>query len=334
MLPMRSTLVRRMVRLLAEHPHPDLARLAADIVQDEERRGHSQVARELRTILAQASNETSRPLLSLPRPDSLEPAGAGPAFGTLIHPENLRRDMVLSAAVESRFRRIEDEYQRRDQLARYGLTPRRRILLHGPPGCGKSLGAERLAANLALPLYRIHFDAVVSSFLGQTASNLRRVFTAPTDQPRLLLLDECDFIASARTGRSDVAEMARTVNTLLDLVERFDGPGLLVATTNLYDQLDPALFRRFDDVLAIARPGAEEIERLLRQSLAGIPVDKKLRWAEIARDLDGSSASRIVRIGAEAAKGYVLGGLRQQVDATVLASVASEIPLDGPKGDG
>lgn len=325
-------MLRRLMRTLAEHPYPDLLEIAREIVSDEERLGHEVVAKELRRILELSRSAAQPPAALRPLPstqNASQPAARSTSLGTLIHSENLRSTMVLAPKVEARFRKIEEEYTRRDHLARYGLKPLRRILLHGPPGCGKSLGAQRLAANLGLPLYRVHFDAVVSSYLGETAANLRRVFEAPLETPRLLLLDECDFLGSSRVGRSDVAEMSRTVNTLLDLVERFDGPGLLVATTNLYEQLDPALYRRFDDVVLIPSPSVAEIERLLRLSLEGVPVDPKLKWGLLASKLIGSSAARIIRIGAEAAKSFVLSGATTAVTRAHLDSAVELIPLDG-----
>lgn len=97
--------------------------------------------------------------------------------------------MILPEAVEKRFCRIEREYAARDRLAHYGLRYRQKILLFDPPGCGKTLGAERLAWNTGLSLLKVRFEAMVSSFLGETASNLRLVFDKASENSCLLFLD-------------------------------------------------------------------------------------------------------------------------------------------------
>jgi len=124
----------------------------------------------------------------------------------------------------------------------------------------------------------------------------------------VLLLDECDFIARSRTNSKDIGEVSRIVNSLLQLMEEYDAPGLLVATTNLESALDPALFRRFDDVFSIPLPGPVEIERLLRMTLSTVRMEKNIFWAELIARLKGSSASMVVKAGQDAAKAAVLAG--------------------------
>jgi SpoVK/Ycf46/Vps4 family AAA+-type ATPase len=143
---------------------------------------------------------------------------------------------------------------------------------------------------------------------GETASNLRKVFEHAQRMPSVLLLDECDYIAKSRTARHDIGEVSRIVNTLLQLLEDFRGPGLLVATTNIDRELDPALFRRFDDAFQIPAPGGTEIARLLRMTLSGMSVDPNAVTAKLVDSLKGTSAADVVRIAQDAAKLAVLDG--------------------------
>jgi hypothetical protein len=303
---MEALLLRRLVRAIAEGRPMELHDIAKRLVTDEEKRGHDKVAEDLRRILKTAVPapmvlEGTEPAQGLARLPVNKRTGAN--LAVVQHFDALRSDMVLPAGVEARFKRIEQEFAARERLATYGFRPKKKILLYGPPGCGKTLGAERLAANLRMPLVRVRFDAVVSSYLGETASNLRAVFDlSKGSEPRVLLLDECDFIAKSRTDTRDVGEMARVVNTLLLLLDEYDAPGMLIATTNLHEALDPAIHRRFDDAIEIPRPGPDEQQRLLKSVFKQISVGKGFSWSRHVSALAGKSAADIVRVGEEAAK--------------------------------
>jgi ATP-dependent 26S proteasome regulatory subunit len=225
-----------------------------------------------------------------------------------LDPAQVRHTMVLDELVEERFARIESEYSARERLAKHGLKYTRRVLLYGPPGCGKTLGAERLAWNTGLPLLKVHFDALISSYLGESATNLRRVFEVAHREPCILFLDECDYIAKQRGDARDVGEVSRIANTLLQLLEDYDAPGLLVAATNLDDTLDHAIFRRFDDVFCLPLPGKKEITGLLALTLSSITVDRHVYLETLAEELAGMSAATVAQVAQDAAKHVVLDG--------------------------
>ncbi len=222
--------------------------------------------------------------------------------------ELLKHHMILPIDVEKRLQSIEKEFAARERLGKYNLTPKRKILLHGAPGCGKTLSAERIAWNLGLPLLKVRFDALLSSYFGESASNLRAVFDYCKREPVVLLLDECDFIAKSRVTTQDVGEVPRIVNMLLTLLDEYNAPGLVIATTNLKIQLDEALFRRFDDVIEIPMPLLEDRERLLRMTLSAIPVDASVDYHVLAEKMDGYSYANIVLTAQRAAKYSVMAG--------------------------
>jgi len=219
--------------------------------------------------------------------------------------------MILPNEVEERLLSIEQEYVARERLKKFNLVPKRKILLYGPPGCGKTLSAERIAWNLGLPLLKVRFDSLLSSYFGESASNLRMVFDYCKSEPVVLLLDECDFIAKSRITTQDVGEAPRIVNMLLTLLDEYDAPGLVLATTNLKVSLDEALFRRFDDVIEMPMPGKSERKRLLEMTLSAIPVSPDVDMDEISNQLDGYSAANIVLIAQRAAKIGVLAGCKK-----------------------
>ena len=307
---MNANLLKRCVRALAEESGRDLGGLCESVITDEKLKGHTILARQLERTLADARTRRQdkdtgavRQLTSLPASALRE--NMDQQF-IRIEPSQARHTMILDDAVEDRFARIECEFAARERLAKHGFKHTRRILLYGPPGCGKTLGAERLSWNTGLPLMKVHFDILISSYLGGTAAQLRKVFEVAHRQPCILFLDECDYIARKRGDARDVGEISRVANTLLQLLEDYDAPGLLLAATNLDEQLDNAIFRRFDDVFCLPLPGKTEIARLLQLTLSAMTVDRHVCWTALADELNGMSSATVVQVAEDAAKYVIL----------------------------
>ncbi len=323
---MNADILTRVVRAIADGSQGDLDRLADKIVEAERRTGHKRLADQLEAILKQPRKHVNghKPTGDIDRKLTELPLSRRNAesLATLFPTNSLEHHMVLPPATEERFARIECEYAARDRLAKHGLRPRKTILLHGPPGCGKSLGAKRLAWNTGLPLMKVRFDALISSYFGESAINLRTIFTAAKELPCVLLLDECDFIARSRTNTKDIGEASRIVNSLLQLMEDYDAPGLLVATTNIESSLDSALFRRFDEVFFVPLPSTEEIHKLLRLTLSAVRLAELINWNRIVEALSGASAAMVVKAAQDAAKAAVLGEKKGVTEAHLLQAVA------------
>lgn len=318
---MNATLMKRLFRVIQSGSGADVETLCRRIVEEEKKQGHERVARELEQILA-----------AKPVAQSVAPAGTLQRLPTSrqdssplvqeVPVEKLRHHMVLPEAVERRFQRVEQEFAARTRLALLGLKPRHRILLYGPPGCGKSLGAERLAWNTGLPLRKVRFDTLLSSYFGETMANLRRVFEAAHGSPCALFLDECDSLARSRAERNDVGEISRITNALLEMLEDYKGDRLVIAATNLDSALDTALFRRFDEVLKVPLPGLDEICRLLRVTLSALETDATVGWRGLAQAMDGRSGSDLVQVAQNAAKHGVLEGRHRVTEADLRHALA------------
>jgi SpoVK/Ycf46/Vps4 family AAA+-type ATPase len=303
---MNSDFLKRLARSITTGTQEEQVRLLKRVSEEERDRGHGRLADDLDALLKEFANSPPITRSSL---QELPASRRNKEILVSVFPrDTLDHHMVLPHEVEERFARIEKEFAARDRLATFGFKPRKTILLYGAPGCGKSLGAKRLAWNIGLPLLKVRFDALLSSYFGESASNLRAVFDAARETPSLLLLDECDFIARSRTNSKDIGEASRIVNSLLQLLEEFDAPGLLVATTNIESSLDEALFRRFDDVFEVPLPKAVQIEELLRQALSGISVAQNIPWSSLVSLLVSSSAAQVVKAAQDAAKAAVLIG--------------------------
>jgi len=157
---------------------------------------------------------------------------------------------------------------------------------------------------LSLPFYTAKLDVIISSFLGETASNLRKLFDLASRRPCVLFLDEFDALARARTDNSEHNELRRVVNSLLLFIDRFKGRGLVVAATNLEGALDEAVWRRFDEVICFEAPGEKEIADLLALRFRNFPVNFDLKREAVK--LKGMSYAEIERACFDAIKSAVL----------------------------
>jgi SpoVK/Ycf46/Vps4 family AAA+-type ATPase len=219
------------------------------------------------------------------------------AFSNLVEvvvPRRTREQLVLSPHNIRTFIGLIEEFRGGDLLRRHGLTVRSKLLFCGPPGCGKTITAEVFAHELGVPLIVARLDAIISSFLGETATNIRKVFETASEQPCVLFLDEFDALARARADGSEHNELRRVVNSLLMLIDRYRGKGFLVAATNLEESLDNAIWRRFDEVVAFELPSQREIRRLCEIKLRNFPPPFSI--AEKATRLKGMSFADVERI--------------------------------------
>lgn len=309
---MNQALLTRLFKSIEGNQNAPLIKIAYSIVEDEKRKGHVVLANKLNTILEGnlARSSEFQPALKIAKEkDYKVPVDRRYRLPLANHIqyEFLRHEMVLSNDVDSKIQRIEKEYLARERLSHYGLKPRKKILLHGSSGCGKSMAAERIAYNLGLPFYKVRFDSIISSYLGESASNLNNLFESIQEYPCVLLLDEFDIIGKQRNVNSnDVGEIHRIVNILLGLLEEYDGEGILIATTNFEGSIDNALFRRFDDFIELPKPNEAEIKDVLRISFSALKLKKAVNLECFAKKMVGMSYAIIVKIANDAAKKAII----------------------------
>lgn len=309
---MNQVLLTRLFKSIEGDENSTLVRIAHSIIKEEEKKGHLKLANKLNSILENNVSKITSHDNSLKLAKNFNfkiPADRRYKLplATHIEHEDLRHEMVLSPSVESKILRIEKEYLARERLAHHGLKPRKKILLHGTSGCGKSMAAEKIAWDLGLPFYRVRFDTIISSYLGESASNLQKLFDSMQDYPCVLLLDEFDIIGKKRDSNSnDVGEIHRIVNILLGLLEEYDGEGILIATTNLEDSIDNALFRRFDDFIELPKPNEEDILMLLKITFSALKLDNKINLKEYADKMTGLSYAIVEKIAKDAAKKSII----------------------------
>jgi len=333
---MNQDLLLRLFRSIEGDSNDDIVKIANRIIEEESKKGHARLANKLKDILDKNVHSYSVFRGEL---KSILPKGVSiPTdkrynipLAAHIEREKLRHEMILPEKVEGKIRQIEKEYVARERLKSFGLKPKQKILLYGSPGCGKSMTAERIAWNIGLPFLKVRFEAIISSYLGESASNLKRLFESIKSVPCVLLLDEFDFIAKARSKGHDVGEMHRIVNILLNLLEDYNAPGILVATTNFEGIIDFALFRRFDEIIEMPKPSKNEILKLLQQTLSAINKEKEIKWSIIAQKLQGFSAALIVKIAEDAAKICVIEGKKILGEDHLMKSIKENIVFNKRK---
>lgn len=189
--------------------------------------------------------------------------------------------LVLSQELKEKLDRVIKEYLKKETLSKYGLANRRKLLLYGASGTGKTMTASALAKEFNLPFFVVRTEKVVTKFMGETGQKLGRIFDFINEVPAVYLFDEFDAIGSQRGMDNEVGEQRRILNTFLQLLERDDSDSFIIAATNSIESIDKAMFRRFDDVIEYKLPDTEQRLALLREYLY------------TAKDLDFSSAKSL-----------------------------------------
>lgn len=220
-------------------------------------------------------------------------------------PESSRDQIILAEDLKRKLDRIEAEYRERPALSRLGLTPKSRLLFVGPPGCGKTLCAEVLAGELGLTLLYARFDGIVSSYLGETASNLRRLFNYARQHQAVLFFDEFDALGKRRDDSQEVGELKRVVSSFLQLLDSYPKEHLVVAATNHEGMLDDALWRRFDEVLFFDKPTSEQLTQLMELRLRAVRK-RDVDLGAVVAEMKGFTYADGERVCFEATKAMVL----------------------------
>jgi len=299
---------RHLVALLQSHIEGDeehFLTVALQAAAGEARQGHGRLAQQLRDLVDAArarrsSGKTPRGAVPLVRPK-----GDLAALMAVRYSDIRLSSMVLPPELEQRLRRILLELRQQHRLQSRGLRPRRKILLLGPPGTGKTMTAAALAGELHMPIFTVLIDGLITKFMGETAAKLRLVFSAMEETRGVYLFDEFDAIGARRGERNDVGEIRRVLNSFLQFLEQDESGSLIIAATNHPELLDPALHRRFDDVIEYRLPDPAIARGILQSRLSTFRTNG-LDWNVAVSAGAGLSQAELSRAAEDAAKHTVL----------------------------
>lgn len=267
----------QILSLIRNHLNNDdtqFRKVALQISAVEARSGHAIVARTIQELLNQKKTSLGTVRLVSKNKD----------IDDLLLQVDTYDDMtslVLSQELKEKLDRVIKEYLKKETLSKYGLANRRKLLLYGASGIGKTMTASALAKEFNLPFFVVRTEKVVTKFMGETGQKLGRIFDFINEVPAVYLFDEFDAIGSQRGMDNEVGEQRRILNTFLQLLERDDSDSFIIAATNSIESIDKAMFRRFDDVIEYKLPDTEQRLALLREYLY------------TAKDLDFSSAESL-----------------------------------------
>jgi SpoVK/Ycf46/Vps4 family AAA+-type ATPase len=275
---MRGDILKRLIEAHAEGDDASFRKAALQLAAAESAAGHARIADDIRMLVAKFPPSSRSNVIDIasPRGDLADILEGG-------FREERLRDIVLSDHTRRELVRVLEENRARAALETHGVQPRRRLLFHGPPGCGKTLAAAVIAGEMGLPLMTVRLASLFSRFLGATATQLRSVFLEMPRRPGVYLFDEFDAIGQARGDAQDIGEMRRVVTAFLQFMDADRSASLLIAATNHAELLDRAIFRRFDVVLSFELPSENALAQLL---------DLRLPKRQLSEHFLGSLAAR------------------------------------------
>lgn len=282
--------------------------VALQIAAHEARAGKGRLATEIKHLVDDIKTKQKQAKVGGSVPIS-RPVGELAALLSATYPRTKLSEMVLASEQRESLELILHEYRQQAKLREHGLSARRKLLLVGPPGVGKTMTSWALAGELRLPHFTVQLHSLITKYMGETAAKLFAVFESMRHTRGVYLFDEFDAIGSMREGSNDVGEIRRVLNSFLQFLEQEESDSLIIAATNLESILDDALFRRFDDCIRYQLPGEKELRSLIENRLSAFKIGKR-DSNQLAKLAAGLSHAELCRACDQAAKLAVLADRR------------------------
>lgn len=311
MIIIRSDLLKKLFQSHAENNRDKFVEIANEIIKEEEKKNHHLLAKDLKQIIySKTQNKTyinnniyKKYKTNIPIPRDTEKG-----FPLLEIKENYFNldDVILFDNLKKKIEYTIKEFKSREILATYGLRPKQKLLFCGPPGTGKTLTSYVISSVLGFPLIYIRFDSIVSSFLGETATNLRKIFDFIEEGEWVVLFDEFDIIGKKRDDPYEHGEIKRVVNNFMQMLDNYKGKSLLISATNHQHLLDTAIWRRFDDILFFDIPDSNLRGQLFNKYLRVLKKSSDLNKSNLSKLTDGFTPADIAQVCEEAQRRVIV----------------------------
>ncbi|MBI6685077.1 ATP-binding protein [Pseudomonas viridiflava] len=321
---------QQIIALLSSHNQGDeeqFLSIALQVAAAEARLGRRDTADELKALVDAARKREPFTRGQMSRPNQhgaipiSKPRGELESLLSVTYPKSQLQDLILDDLKRDRVTRLIHQQRQRDKLRSHGLVPSSKLLLVGPPGSGKTLTASILAGELKLPLFTIRIDALITRFMGETASKLRLIFDQIASVRAVYLFDEFDAIGGRRNADNDVGEMRRVLNSFLQFLEEENSTdSLVIATTNHPELLDRALFRRFDDIIEYSLPNSDGIRAALEMRMHAY-LPKRVPWTKLIATANGLSQAEITKAASEIIKDVILQGDKHASTEAIISAL-------------
>jgi SpoVK/Ycf46/Vps4 family AAA+-type ATPase len=214
-------------------------------------------------------------------------------LGETIFPSEIDEEVVLNEGTEDSLKKFIEYYNNREKLLAADIEPLNKILLYGPPGCGKTLLAKNVAKRLNMPIIVARLDSLISSFLGNTSKNVRNFFEYAQNNPCILFIDEFDAVAKLRDDKHELGELKRVVNSLLQNIDSMDNGSILITATNHEQLLDPAIWRRFSMKIKMGKPEYIVRYKLIKKRFAYFSEAHINLLCRLFENMSGAAISEI-----------------------------------------
>lgn len=280
---------------------------AMQIAAAEARKGRQELAEELKKLI----KESKKSKLDVGSLKNLPVNAAQKELNDLLEftrPNDKLKDMVLNDKLKKIIIRILDEQKQIEKLRQHNLFPRKKLLLTGPPGCGKTMTAKVLSNELGIPLFVIRLDGLISRYMGESIAKLRLVFDTMKEFRAVYLFDEFDSIGTTRNHGNDIGEIKRVLNSFLLQIEKDESNSLIVAATNMPENLDEALFRRFDDIINYPLPTEKQIYQFYKRELNENLSDSDNMLLNLSKKSIGLNFSDLKRVCEDFLKNILIYG--------------------------
>ena len=214
--------------------------------------------------------------------------------------------LLLPENVYNSCKDLIEEQTRTDLLRSYGLEPRNKILLIGPPGNGKTSLAEGIAEALMVPLLNVRYESVIGAYLGETATRLSKLFDYAKTRQCVLFFDEFDTIGKERGDQQETGEIKRVVSSLLLQIDALPSYVITIAATNHDSLLDKAVWRRFQLKLELPKPTRANLERWISAFEKKMKFSFGLEPSTLAKKLYGKSYAEAEEFALSVYRKYIL----------------------------